>query len=625
MKRLLLLSILCMLVLAGLVYAQSDDTTAPLISAIFTSSGTTSATIIWTTDELATSTVFYGTNSNTNSIASSTTLVTTHSVSLTGLASSTLYFYNVKSCDVAGNCNTSLQSSFITAAASTASSGGGGGGQGGTNQCSYPSKVDCNTKEEADLVLNEWTQGKCNKEASLECIEIWTKSQPQCSQEWKCDGNYKYLQNSDCSISNKEYCQYGCENGACKPYERKECVNGVAYWYKGDSLYETPENCFVQGKICVEGQCVIDPQCTEHMRTDCYDNDVYWFGDCGNGISDKYMECGEAGCSNGKCATTTCTPSWNCDSWSSCTNGKQSRTCTDVNNCGTYSGKPATSQICSVNYNFNDYPLVLIHGLNLCGLYGGNPVSFSNLKNEFKDYYEDKGTFFSTPNCNQLASSTKPIMLSYGYDTSSECFDYIQDFADRFTSFLAKVQECTNAKKVDVIAHSQGGVISRWAIKYDKAKIDKLIMLGTPNKCLGIFDPKKTGLASALQLTSQEFYSKLNDGGETCYNSHCYTIGGDTGKGNDGLVSASCVNLNGAEQNNIVNCNHRELVNPNECPQAFNYITQALGKSTTSSTPTENVVKDKTETLSTQTPTTNTRYCYKRFLGFLWCMEYRYK
>lgn len=66
----------------------------------------------------------------------------------------------------------------VTEASSSSASGGGGGGggTGTTNQCSYPEKVDCNTKEEADLVLNEWTQGKCSKEASLECINIWTKA-----------------------------------------------------------------------------------------------------------------------------------------------------------------------------------------------------------------------------------------------------------------------------------------------------------------------------------------------------------------------------------------------------------------------------------------------------------------
>jgi len=44
---------------------------------------------------------------------------------------------------------------------------------------------------------------------------------------------------------------------------------------------------------------------------------------------------------------TACTESWECTSWSSCTSGEQTRTCTDNNNCGTTSTKPAETQSCT--------------------------------------------------------------------------------------------------------------------------------------------------------------------------------------------------------------------------------------------------------------------------------------
>lgn len=43
-----------------------------------------------------------------------------------------------------------------------------------------------------------------------------------------------------------------------------------------------------------------------------------------------------------------CTPNWTCTSWSTCSSGTQTRTCTDSNNCGTATGQPALSQSCSV-------------------------------------------------------------------------------------------------------------------------------------------------------------------------------------------------------------------------------------------------------------------------------------
>jgi PGF-pre-PGF domain-containing protein len=41
-----------------------------------------------------------------------------------------------------------------------------------------------------------------------------------------------------------------------------------------------------------------------------------------------------------------CAESWSCTEWTVCTNATQTRTCTDANNCGTTSSKPAESQQC---------------------------------------------------------------------------------------------------------------------------------------------------------------------------------------------------------------------------------------------------------------------------------------
>jgi hypothetical protein len=47
-------------------------------------------------------------------------------------------------------------------------------------------------------------------------------------------------------------------------------------------------------------------------------------------------------------SVTSCTPNWQCNSWESCSSsGSQSRTCNDLNNCGTTTNMPATSQSCT--------------------------------------------------------------------------------------------------------------------------------------------------------------------------------------------------------------------------------------------------------------------------------------
>src|SRR5258706_571699 len=89
--------------------SQTSTIPAPTISAVASSGLTASSvTITWTTNEAADTQVEYGT---TTAFGSSTTLnttkVTSHSVTITGLAAGTSYVYRVKSRDAAGNLATS--------------------------------------------------------------------------------------------------------------------------------------------------------------------------------------------------------------------------------------------------------------------------------------------------------------------------------------------------------------------------------------------------------------------------------------------------------------------------------------------------------------------------------------
>ncbi|UCG85846.1 MAG: hypothetical protein JSW71_18325, partial [Gemmatimonadota bacterium] len=93
----------------GLYYtfttAAVPDTTPPVISGVAATDITmTSATIVWTTDEPADSTVRYGLDTALGLSASDSRLLTNHAVSLGGLlAGNTTYYYEVESVDAAGN------------------------------------------------------------------------------------------------------------------------------------------------------------------------------------------------------------------------------------------------------------------------------------------------------------------------------------------------------------------------------------------------------------------------------------------------------------------------------------------------------------------------------------------
>lgn len=108
----------------GAVSPPPPDTTAPSISGVAAGSVTaTGAAISWTTDEASDSQVDYGTTTNYGqSSAVNSSMLNSHSVSLSGLTASTLYHYRVKSRDAAGNLGTSSDFTFTTTATPDATS-----------------------------------------------------------------------------------------------------------------------------------------------------------------------------------------------------------------------------------------------------------------------------------------------------------------------------------------------------------------------------------------------------------------------------------------------------------------------------------------------------------------------
>ena len=88
-------------------FITDQDTTPPLITNV-QSSGITnnSVTISWDTDEISNSRVNYGTTTNLGDTVSDSSMVTSHSITLTDLLSETTYFYEVQSTDSEGNTET---------------------------------------------------------------------------------------------------------------------------------------------------------------------------------------------------------------------------------------------------------------------------------------------------------------------------------------------------------------------------------------------------------------------------------------------------------------------------------------------------------------------------------------
>lgn len=116
---LLLLVSVCNYGCVGLTSATKTQAAAPskiAVSNVLTSSLTANAAIIsWATNVGGSSQVLYGTSSSYGqSTALNNTMVTSHSVSLTGLSASTTYHYQVISVDGSGNASNSGDLTFST-------------------------------------------------------------------------------------------------------------------------------------------------------------------------------------------------------------------------------------------------------------------------------------------------------------------------------------------------------------------------------------------------------------------------------------------------------------------------------------------------------------------------------
>ncbi len=92
--------------------SPSADSVYPVISNISTSAGTSTIEVGWKTSEPATTKVYYGTgivdtNSTSTAFVSNSSLVTDHSIAITGLSTSTPYALILESKDASGNATLS--------------------------------------------------------------------------------------------------------------------------------------------------------------------------------------------------------------------------------------------------------------------------------------------------------------------------------------------------------------------------------------------------------------------------------------------------------------------------------------------------------------------------------------
>ncbi|MGV8141070.1 MAG: alpha/beta fold hydrolase [Candidatus Woesearchaeota archaeon] len=183
----------------------------------------------------------------------------------------------------------------------------------------------------------------------------------------------------------------------------------------------------------------------------------------------------------------------------------------------------------------------------------------------------------------------------FGLTVSESKDENIDTYALRLKESIDYVLYVTGNDKVDIVAHSMGGLVTRRYIQiFGMDKVDTVILIGTPNN--GIND-KTYGLCKIFGADEEcedmrgsgLFIKKLNDPSNQPDMSKMYLVigkGCDTeGADGDGVVTADSVMIEGVPMQNILytegDCEeiggfHRQLLNVDKYPEVYAFVKEKL-------------------------------------------------
>ena len=236
----------------------------------------------------------------------------------------------------------------------------------------------------------------------------------------------------------------------------------------------------------------------------------------------------------------------------------------------------------------NTYPLILLHGFNPGYRKRISEFSMKEMQEDLAQdlNYVDKGLLTTTTTCAELRYANNPIIIRASYFGELELLE-MDTYAKNFADIIAKIQHCTGAKQVDVVAHSMGGIVVRYYIQnIDQPSIRKFIMLATPNHG-GLYpfgdiadylikDGESRLNLDFIELSeNHDFMQALNED-ETLGAVASYTVAGDIDGKGDGMVLTSSVRLQGEADHTVVPCGHILIKHPSFCPEAYEFVKAVL-------------------------------------------------
>lgn len=267
---------------------------------------------------------------------------------------------------------------------------------------------------------------------------------------------------------------------------------------------------------------------------------------------------------------------------------------------------------CTTNKTLN--PIIFVHGhlVNKDASPEKSQFAFAKIMESIEEYgYINSGDLDITQPTQSFQKGewghyNKPTMSSVSYYYISyvdlgintvqiQKTERIENYALRLNSYIDRVLYRTGAKKVNIVAYSMGGLVSReYMTIFGTEKVDIFITLGTPNKgVIGSVDKYCNIIGSADECGDMSadslFIKQLN--AHLVLPEHTYTIGG-SGCDMDGATGDGIVTINSSMLPNTTHftikgkCTdilktemHGDMLDPDKYPAIPKIITNILQNS----------------------------------------------
>lgn len=413
--------------------------------------------------------------------------------------------------------------------------------------------------------------------------------------------------------SNFSLCKRNCSAG-CGLYKEKRCIDNELWLVDNcNNQVELLEKC---SRGCISSSCT-------------------YCGDRKCSLPENYFNCRDC-----KDKPDFCINNIDCEQNNKCVNGKCSgRNYVIGDEICSLPEEKCSSRDCSCDNRDikskgkDNYPLILFHG------FASSPLKLRKLQRRLSHdlKYENGGeislfdrgcpsinksiiyraTYYSKKPGTQEEETMRQLIQKAYLKVIQPQEDKRDTFIETFSMVIDKVKSCSDSNKVNIIAHSMGGLVTRtYLLEGDNIKnVNKIILLGSPNHggiygaqtyrlvkgleaplgdrrellrdCIGIglpslvlsfIDGRDVLIHGCRQMQEAGSISNpILDIDETPGLAEYYTITGKIDDIGDGVVPIESVALQGAVFNKVVECNHFDLKHPGKCKDAYFNIVEALG------------------------------------------------